>query len=461
MKQKLMKLKDNRYFPLMIFGLAVLVFYLFFTRFFIKSDDGNFLGIAYDESFSMASFLKDRYMNLSGRTVGEFLLMFFIKKDIVFWKISSSALIIYIVLFFSKLSEFFSGGFSLKKRCAFCCTGLFLMIISCLNPSVFWFSGSFTYLWPFAGLIMCVSAPTFYLLLGRFSLPMCIVSFFAALLASSQEQSAAAVIALYIILLSTIMIKKLKMRLPLVMPIIPILVCSHFLFTSPGAENRGAVEAANSFEGYYDMPLLKKLFCGASVFFANTYYLSVFLTLIFTALLIICIYESADKSRALRGYLRFTAVFAVLVCVGVNVMCMALSKSLPHMVIRQCFKSGEFSAPFAALVICGFLFSAVVLSLLVILIVKNKSVGLPVGVLSAAAFGCAEAMSFSPSIFQSGQRVFFFTNMFIFTACVILFSSVRESKISRSVYTAAVIYSSLMFIIDCFAFRLFELPLMG
>ncbi|MBO5410138.1 MAG: hypothetical protein J6A60_02645, partial [Clostridia bacterium] len=79
----------------------------------------------------------------------------------------------------------------------------------------------------------------------------------------------------------------------------------------------------------------------------------------------------------------------------------------------------------------------------------------------AAGFGCAIMMSFTPSIFASGQRAYFFTNMFVITACCALFASVRKSKTADFLYKAAVFYASATFVINCFAFRLAEHPLMG
>lgn len=39
------KIKQYRYFPIVVFGALMLIFSLFFTRLLIKMDDGNFLGI--------------------------------------------------------------------------------------------------------------------------------------------------------------------------------------------------------------------------------------------------------------------------------------------------------------------------------------------------------------------------------------------------------------------------------
>ncbi len=135
-------IKDNS--PLIFFSAMIMFFSLFFTRYFIKMDDGNFMGIVSSTDFTYLGWLTERYNTLSGRTVGEFLMSFFLKQNIVFWQVLNALLIIYIVVFWYRLALSFKGGFTNKDKQIFVCCGIFLMFVMCLNPSVFWFAGSFT-----------------------------------------------------------------------------------------------------------------------------------------------------------------------------------------------------------------------------------------------------------------------------------------------------------------------------
>ncbi len=130
--------------------------------------------------------------------------------------------------------------------------------------------------------------------------------------------------------------------------------------------------------------------------------------------------------------------------------------------VTHCYtKAQRFPAAFWLLFAGGFLVTAAIVSLLIVLIVCEKTLGLSVGVCAAAAFCAAIVMGFSPTVFASGQRVFFFTNVFWFTACVLLFSSLNESKGKTVALNATVVYACGTFCLNCFAFRLFEHPLMG
>ena len=95
-------IKEN--YPLFVFGVTITAFVLIFTRFFMKMDDGNFLGIALAPDFTYEGFLTERYNNISGRTINEFLVMFFCRHNIIWWKLFISTLLIFIVCFFSYIS---------------------------------------------------------------------------------------------------------------------------------------------------------------------------------------------------------------------------------------------------------------------------------------------------------------------------------------------------------------------
>lgn len=453
--------KAKSYSPLDYFSVIIVLFSLIFTRLLIKMDDGHFLGIAMAPDFTYLGFLKERYYNLSGRTVGEFLVMFFLRHNFIWYQLCNSAMIIYIVWFWCKLSDKFSGQIQQRNRHIFCCCAMFLMIISCLNPSVFWFAGSFSYLWPFTGILLTISPLVFYIFDNKLNNKMLVASFFGTFLGTAQEQACASTIALYILLTVIIIIKKSNFKLRLLIPILPITICSYFLFSAPGIKGRTAMEATSGFPAFFEMSVFEKLFAGLCVFIANIFYLSNFLILLFIAFLSVMLY-TLSKNKALAKKLLITAnAFSVFVCVILNYSVAASAHSMPHMIFRSAFISGEFNIYSIILITFGILLLVMLLGMTIILTVKDKKAGFAVLICCAAGFGCAMALSFSPTMFKSGQRIFFFTNMFIVTACAILISRVPNSRTSRFLLKSSVVYGSLTFLVDLFAFSFIELPLMG
>jgi len=453
--------KAKSYSPLDFFSVIIVLFSLIFTRLLIKMDDGHFLGIATAPNFTYLGFLKERYYNLSGRTVGEFLVMFFLRHNFIWYQLCNSALIIYIVWFWCKLSDKFNGQIQQRNRHIFCCCAMFLMIVSCLNPSVFWYAGSFSYLWPFAGVLLTISPLVFYIFDDRLNNKILVASFFGAFLGTAQEQACASTIALYIILIVIIIVKKSNFKPQLLIPLLPIAICSYFLFSAPGIDGRTAMEAASGFPAFFEMSIFQKLFAGFCVFIANVFYLSNFLILLFIALISVMLYKLSKNQPLAKKLLIAANAFSVFVCVILNYSVSASTHSMPHMVFRNTFISGEFNIYSIILIAFGILLLIMLLGMIIILTVQDKKVGLAVLICCAAGFGCAMALSFSPTMFKSGQRVFFFTNMFVITACAILISCVPNSRVSRFLLKCSVVYGSLTFLVDLFAFSFIELPLMG
>lgn len=449
-----MKKINDKNKTLLIYGLMIFVFYIFFMRFLVKTDDGNFLGIVFDPDFSRIGFLKERYQTLSGRTVGEFLVTVFYRLNPVVFKIISSLMVIYIGWFFCEISDYFSKGNDGKRRYIFCCSSMFLMLVSILNPAVFWFAGAFTYLWPFTGILLCISAPVFYIIKDRINPVMYVISFVSSALAAAQEQSAAAVLACYIVLLVFAYLKKKKLNVFLFLPLIPAAVCSYFLFTSPGAHRRGVLEAGNGFERFESMNVFEKLFCGYSVFIAHSVFLSFFLICILAFLLIYTVIENKKLRTVLYS-------FVVLVTVVLNAVLSIKNKGIAHMIIRSSLGSGNITADAWLLIGFGSAVILIILVLMIKLIISNKTVGLSVALCLAAGLGCALVMGFSSSIFASGQRVFFFTEMFIAAACVILYSPLEKNKFTSGIFASSLFYALGTYFVNCFAFTFFETPLMG
>lgn len=449
--------KLKSYSPLIIYSALIMVFSVFFTRYFIKMDDGNFMGIVSSPDFTYLTWLTKRYLALSGRTVGEFLLSYFLKQNIIFWQIINALLIIYIATFWYKLSKRFSGSFSDKNKQIFACCGLFTMFVSCLNPSVFWYAGSFSYLWPFAGFLLTISPLVFYILDGKLNVLELAVSCFTSLIATMQEQSAAICIATYMILISVTVFKKL-FKIITVLPMLPILICTYHLLSSPGVDERMVMEASENFPRYLDFGFIEKAFCGITVFSANTYFLSNFLVLLFIALLSINIYNLTNRHKKILTAIN---IFAIFVCVVVNYFIAVFERKLPHMIFRQCIIDNEYTLSFYLLFILSLILTVIIGILIIKLITEDRKIGLIVGLSAAAGICALVVMGFTSSVFNSGQRTAFFTNMLIISACVVLFSNLEKNKLTEKIYKITVGYALITFSIDCFAFKLLELPLMG
>ena len=125
------------------------------------------------------------------------------------------------------------------------------------------------------------------------------------------------------------------------------------------------------------------------------------------------------------------------------------------------FKSGNYlPLEFAVIALC-FVFLFSIFILIAALIKKNKKLGFTVGVLFSAAVCCAAVLGFSSSVYASGQRVFYYTEMFTLIACAAMYSSLSDSKAKKFAGYAVPTAAFIFYIINCFTYTFLEIPIMG
>ena len=116
MREKLKEFQNSPRSIIAAFSAAVLFFCTVFTRLILKTDDGHFLGILHRNGFTVTSWLHERYTTVSGRIVGEWLMINFLRLPLIFWKLFIAALIIYIMYFLCRLSDFFGEKTDIRQR---------------------------------------------------------------------------------------------------------------------------------------------------------------------------------------------------------------------------------------------------------------------------------------------------------------------------------------------------------
>ncbi|MBR3836457.1 MAG: hypothetical protein IKJ69_06720 [Clostridia bacterium] len=451
-----MKKKEN--YPLIIFSLATFAFFVLFTHLIIKTDDGHFLGILNEESFSLTEWLYQRYNTVSGRTVSEFLMMSFLKINPIFWKAFATGSFVFIAWFLQKICSAFSGTLTPIQKNIFCCSVPFLVFIGALNSGAFWFAGSFTFLFPFTAFLLTVAPLTFeYFGIKYNKIAFNIIAVSASLLACSQEQTAALTIVFLTVLLIVNSFKK-TLRFYHAPPMFFGFASAVWLFTSPGMTGRQTLESG-SFPRFTEMNVFEKLLCGFSNYFGYSLFMSLIVTGVFAVLVFFMVSTLYDDKKV-KTFSKLFLIFFVAVVVVLNIIYIAINHTVPDKGFEKAFKNGSFDlTDIFTLVLC-FTLLLMLAAMLVLLIVKDKKLGLAVSILFAASVASAVVVGFSSSIYASGQRVFYFTDMLMLFACAILISS-GKGKHTVNVYNTAVIIALVMFIINCFNFALLEIPIMG
>lgn len=448
--------KEN--YPLMIFSFATLAFFVFFTHLIIKTDDGHFLGILNEEGFRLTDWLSQRYHTVSGRTVSEFLMMSFLKINPIFWKIFASLSFVFTAWFLQKICGAFEGNLTQKQKNIFCCCVPFLVFIGALNPSAFWFAGSFTFLFPFTAFLLTVAPLTFeYFEIKYNKIVLNTVAAFAPLLACSQEQTAALTITFLIVLFIANSFKK-KLKFYHAPPMFFGFAGAVWLFTSPGMRGRIAMEGG-AFPRFEEMNIFEKILCGFSNYFGYSFFMSIIVTGLFAVLVFFAVNSLYDDKRV-KAFSKIFITFFAFVSVAVNVLYIIINKAIPDKGFEKLFKSGEYGfVNIVTLVLCFLLLVAFTV-MLTLIINKNKRLGITAALLFAASVASAVVMGFSSSIYASGQRVFYFTDMLtLFASAVLIYAA--KHRYGKAVYGTAVIIALIMFILNCFNFAFLEIPIMG
>lgn len=443
-----------------ISAVFLLVFWLFCTKLIIKMDDGHFLGILANDDFSLAQWLRHRYDTVSGRTVAEGMMMTFLSTNPVLWKIFGFALCEYIIYFIYKIASGFNVNTDKRKISVISCCSIFLIFAGILNAGAFWFAGSFTFLVPCTFMLIAITPAVFDFLEIKYHFIHKIIAVFCAIVASSQEQASVSTCAFLVCLFALCIIRK-RLKISSFIPLIPAVAGTVYLLTSPGVTNRGIQQAADSFEVYSQFGILKKLLLGFSNYCSYTFFFSVFITLLFTVLLSALLRSLYNDSKKMR----LLSVAAPVATVSVS-----LIYNLIHQIIAKKSIDNEFKDAFTdnSMNIWVYLTAALCGAVIIIwavmlffIIKKNFTLGITLALLCCAAAGCGLMMGFSSSIYASGKRVFFYSELMMIISCVILFASLKDSKFSNITYRIAVIASGVFYAFDTVNLLFLEIPIMN
>lgn len=459
MRQKLQHYRQHTWYPFMLFCAAVFAFTLIATHLFLKMDDGHFLGILHNPGFTLQAWLAERYQTVSGRTVMEAFMMTFLRLPPVFWQLATALLLCYIVWFFAKIAVQCSGTMPNRAKIAFACCIPFLILVTCLNASVFWFAGSFTFLWPFAFLLITISPLVFTAADIPFHKALYVGAFLAAPVATSQEQAAAATLAFLGILL-LILLRQKKFHWYQTAMLLPAVLGSYHLFSSPGMAGRLAMESTH-FPAFLEMGVLEKLLCGLTNFFGFSFFQSIPTIAAFLALLLGVLYAKNRQHPRTKSLLIAQAAYALLVFLGVNIVYTVTQGASPRNGFSKAFLTGSWgkAETTVTLLCCGLL---LLLALDILWLWKqNSRLSISVGLCFAAAVCCALVMGFSSSIYVSGQRVFFFTEIFLWLGSVLLFASLPKNAFAKVMYRICVAAAICLYLFEWINFSLLEIPVMG
>lgn len=409
--------------------------------------------------FSLYGFLAQRYLTWSGRTVGEALLMLFLRAPLVCWKLVNFGLLFYISYFLCRLFTWAAGPLPARERILFGSASLWMIFFLSLNSPAFWFSATFFYVWPAAAMLYTLS-PLVALLFGQKVRWRCLPLWcLAAVLAASQEQSCALTLTFFLLLLAALWLREKHFRPIFLLQLLILAAETAWVLLSPGGSARTADEAAAAYPNFPQLSLLQKLCGGLVNLLAHQFFYIQLIAILLLAFLSIATLQLAPK-KWLKILLAALNGVQFFLCVPFNLLLAATRGGFQW--LNAAFTGRAFDRAACLALTLGFLCLLADLALSLFLWFKRRD-ATHAGVLLCilAAYASAMTISFSPTIYSSGQRVFFYTDILLLAAIGLTYCTLPQTKAVRRLRMGAYVYAGVNFTLDVILFTLLELPWLG
>lgn len=427
--QSLQRFIKEEFFVIISFVLFFLVSLAFFSQVTLQPGDDEIFG-AIQLHYSLPQFLSIQYHTGSGRFLSLILCYFFTGQLFFLWKwfcavfITVCAITIYLIV----KSSFKCG----KRDCIFIallsCSLIFFINYQVLSPSVFWVTGALMYLIP-ATLALIAFLPFLLSIQDENYLPKkgFIFYLFAAIISiGGDEQVSLCLIGFFVLTLFYLLYKKRKIHHYLWTILIAAVIVQGFVFSVPGNSFRFVAEYTRWFPGYYSLNFLGRAEL-SSYFFMNTVISQDDLLLLLLWLILGVLLWKRNIARISRVFACVFFLFALLLVFNsiANLIPSFLGtfgKSFNRLFTFPFFIEGQ-PAPWIQWFPYAFWGTGLVLIPISIgMIFKHTRQTFFYAFLFLAAMASILVIAFSPTLFASGGRTSFVTDILLVLLIMFLLS---------------------------------------
>lgn len=281
----------------------------------------------------------------------------------------------------------------------------------------------------------------------------------AAVLAASQEQSCALTLTFFLLLLAALWLREKHFRPIFLLQLLILAAETAWVLLSPGGSARTADEAAAAYPNFPQLSLLQKLCGGLVNLLAHQFFYIQLIAILLLAFLSIATLQLAPK-KWLKILLAALNGIQFFLCVPFNLLLAATRGGFQW--LNAAFTGRAFDRAACLALTLGFLCLLADLALSLFLWFKRRD-ATHAGVLLCilAAYASAMTISFSPTIYSSGQRVFFYTDILLLAAIGLTYCTLPQTKAVRRLRMGAYVYAGVNFTLDVILFTLLELPWLG
>ena len=412
------------------------------------SDGDDTFFLEYCGSMGLGEYLKWRYETWTGRMISEALMHIFFNANLWIWRVVNAGMLVALPTALAALKQkvlFYDSKIYEREKYGMWLIGLLMALltyalldIKAFGYSAIWITGSMNYLWPMVcgvvtlGIVAEVAFGT-----GEVSTWKYVIAWLCAVIAAmSSEQMGAVLLAFEIICIAEKVWKKKKVPMKIV--ILAVVTLGAFLVSGLAPGN--ALRIVSAIE--HNMPQFEQLTFGERFFLLAQWLISsfanenaVFLIAIWLVGIILLVFRIKDGNLTHKETLRakcYAIAGALFLCVAVAGKCGAtrlndIGINLAEMtgLIEQVPQVTEMSMlQWRALV--WWLF-AMLFTLFFLWEVSREKLLVTLTYMGAVA--SEVILIFSPTIYSSGERVFFLAGLMLMFIVMMLYEALPKGKV--------------------------------
>ncbi len=449
--EKIENIFNSKYGNLYGYGIIFILCFLIMAgqnfRLEIGNDDLYYTKVV--QKFGSAyNAMIDQYKNWNSRYFTSFVMAYVMDKNIWLWRILNTSVLFAFFIFSAKIIKVIYN-LDIKKYTvtAFLIFASFALLSTGIwTSSITWVTGSFNYLWPASSL-----AISFYYLFNssfnkeKLKLYQFIILIPVVMFASNTEQSALICVAMYSIVIFYFILKERYFDKYIILLYVIIIISTLVVFLSPALPIRYTAEVKNWYPIFNEMSILTKALHGYSYTILVSFLLFDYPNTILLSILLFIILRKQYNNMIFNIISLFPAFYSLIYYIGrVNTEWRDSSYIYNLSRFSSRYLSNNLDEPFFSVII-----GTLILFIIIFCVLKLQWSSFERKYLAILFFGAALTsafmISFSPTIYASGERVFFIPySMYMFGICMVFVEVLKHINMKTSKF---IVITSLYFIV--------------
>lgn len=402
-------MKAHSYFIYLFFYfLIAFAFHLIFAQPF--NDDFFFQEKA--ASTTLFDFLKERYATWTSRLLIETVLFLLFRTNLIFWKFFDSLILTGIIYYIIKLSIP-----EQNKNLAFTAILYFLLVPLKMFNSAGWVTTTLTYTWPFLTFMPFLLISKALIERRKVNCALKVISILLLFFAVNKEEILALCIGCSIFLFIVYSHKGKIEKKDVVFFTAALLISLFsliFIITCPGNKERTIVSIREYFPNWKNISFVQKCHMGFLSIFSYFFGIR---EINFLLIPLLCVMTfKAYKKQNSKDFITTIVLDSFIIFAGYGLKFLSIvshrfnTSFLDFSLFQNKFIEGMSDFSFLEIVLETIIFAIAALSLITELyrLSKNRESGILNCIILLAGFCSAFILSFSPTIYASGIRTFFY-----------------------------------------------------